>query len=129
MPIDPAFVKQTILVLMNITAPEPAPEPVTGAVKALRAFHYENSLPWLDEGVRCLPSAHYQNYKAGFEPLKDALEAAARGVSGVTVSLDWKSLDPSLLPAAVVEDAEPASAVYEPVTAEGIAEKMREFMK
>lgn len=58
--------------------PKDALEPVTKAVAALRSFHYENTLPWLDEGVRILPSLNYQQYRAAFEPLRDHYDAAVR---------------------------------------------------
>ena len=53
-------------------------EPITKAVSALRAFHGENSLPWLDEGERILPSMNYESYKTEIEGLKDAFETAVR---------------------------------------------------
>lgn len=53
-------------------------EPITKAMSALRTFHYDNSLPWLDEGVRVLPSANYEPYKAEMEKHKDAFDAAVR---------------------------------------------------
>jgi hypothetical protein len=58
--------------------PKDALEPITKAVSALRAFHGENTLPWLDEGERVLPSANYESYKTEIEGLKDAFETAVR---------------------------------------------------
>lgn len=51
---------------------------VTTAIGAMRTFHYENTQPWLDEGIRCLPAANYESYKTGFEPLRDQFETAVR---------------------------------------------------
>lgn len=53
-------------------------EPITKAATALRAFHYENTLPWLDEGVRVLPAANFETYKAESESLRDAYDNAVR---------------------------------------------------
>lgn len=53
-------------------------EPVTKAVSTLRTFHYGNTLPWMDEGVRILPSANYDTYKGEMEKHKDAFDAAVR---------------------------------------------------
>jgi hypothetical protein len=53
-------------------------EPVKKASDALRTFHYDNTLPWLDEGVRILPSANYEAYKADMEGHKDQFDAAVR---------------------------------------------------
>lgn len=58
--------------------PKEAIEPITKAVSALRSFHTENSLPWLDEGVRCLPTMNYEAYKTELETLKDAFDTAVR---------------------------------------------------
>lgn len=53
-------------------------EPIQKSVKSLRDFHYENTLPWLDEGTRILPTQNYQEYNAQFEPLKDAFDSAVK---------------------------------------------------
>jgi len=53
-------------------------EPITKAVTALRQFHYDNTLPWLDEGVRILPSGNYQEYKAAMSGLQDDYDSAVR---------------------------------------------------
>lgn len=58
--------------------PKAALEPVTKAVSELRAFHNDNTLPWLDEGVRCLPSMNYEAYKTELESLRDKFDQAAR---------------------------------------------------
>lgn len=56
--------------------PKEAMEPITKAIGALRTFHGENTLPWLDEGVRILPSMNYQDYKTNLEGLRDAYDSA-----------------------------------------------------
>lgn len=53
-------------------------DPVTSAASAMRNFHYENSLPWMDDGVRILPSANYEAYKAGMSVLRDTYDSAVR---------------------------------------------------
>src|SRR5262249_49231809 len=65
------FVKQLL--------PEEALEAIKKLQNEARQFHYENTLPWSDEGGRILPSAHYMTYVdkmrefgARFDPLVDA---------------------------------------------------------
>lgn len=58
--------------------PKESLEPIVKAVSALRTFHYENTLPWLDEGVRMLASQNYQEYKTAFEGLRDAYDSAVK---------------------------------------------------
>lgn len=58
--------------------PKEALEPVTKAIGALRSFHYENTLPWLDEGVRILPSMNYESYRTQMESLRDSYDTAVR---------------------------------------------------
>ena len=56
--------------------PKTALEPVVKAIGALRSFHYDNTLPWLDDGVRILPAMNYELYKTAMESLKDQYESA-----------------------------------------------------
>lgn len=58
--------------------PKESLEGITKAVTALRNFHYENTLPWLDEGERCLPAMNYEAYRTELEGLKDAFDTAVR---------------------------------------------------
>jgi len=44
---------------------------------AARTFHYENTLPWDDNGARILPAANYLEYTKGMRELKAVFEAAA----------------------------------------------------
>lgn len=53
-------------------------DPVMKAGNALRMFHYANTLPWLDDGVRILPAANYNAYKTAMEGLRDAYEQSVR---------------------------------------------------
>ena len=53
-------------------------DPVTRAAGSLRTYHYENTLPWLDEGVRILPAANYQTYKTDMVGLRDNFDSAVR---------------------------------------------------
>jgi hypothetical protein len=48
------FVKQLL--------PEEALEAIKKLSTEIRQYHYENTLPWSDEGARILPSAHYMTY-------------------------------------------------------------------
>ncbi len=59
--------------------PKDSLEPVQKSITALRGFFYENTLPWLDEGIRVLPSANYETFKAGLESLRDDYDVAVRG--------------------------------------------------
>jgi len=43
-------------------------------ISAARTFHYENTLPWSDNGGRLLPSANYFNYVRSIQGLKDDYE-------------------------------------------------------
>lgn len=56
--------------------PKSSLEPVVKAISALRSFHYNNTLPWCDDGVRCLPAMNYEAYKTEIEGLKDQYESA-----------------------------------------------------
>lgn len=62
-------------------------EPVTKAATALRAFHYENTLPWLDEGIRVLPTGNYETYKAKMVALTDDYDSAVRTFAG-----NWQAI-------------------------------------
>lgn len=53
-------------------------DPVTKAGNAMRMFHYENTLPWLDDGVRILPAANYHAYKTAMTGLSDKYESAVK---------------------------------------------------
>lgn len=53
-------------------------ERVSKACAAARTFHAENTLPWLDDGVRILPAANFVAYKAEVIKLQDDFEAAVR---------------------------------------------------
>ena len=50
----------------------------TKTAGALRQYHYENTLPWLDDGVRVLPAANLLEYKRQMTVLSDQYDAAAR---------------------------------------------------
>ena len=63
---------------MKALVPKEHLEPITKAIGALRNFHYEYTLPWLDEGIRMLASQNYSEYKAQFETLRDGYDTAVR---------------------------------------------------
>lgn len=44
--------------------------------RAARKFHYENTLPWMHDGMRILPTSNYQAYMAEMRSQKQALEVA-----------------------------------------------------
>ncbi len=62
----------------KVLVPKNRLDPITKAVSALRMFHYENTLPWLDEGVRILPAANYERYKSQMNTLADGYDSAVR---------------------------------------------------
>jgi hypothetical protein len=43
-------------------------------ISAARTFHYENTLPWSDQGGRLLPSANYFDYVKDIQSFKDDFE-------------------------------------------------------
>lgn len=43
-------------------------------ISATRTFHYDNTLPWSDNGGRLLPSANYFNYVRSIQCFKDDFE-------------------------------------------------------
>ncbi|MCK5050817.1 MAG: hypothetical protein KAS53_03685 [Candidatus Cloacimonetes bacterium] len=43
-------------------------------ISSARTFHYDNSLPWSDNGGRLLPSANYFNYVKSIQCFKDDFE-------------------------------------------------------
>lgn len=49
---------------------------ITSAVSEARVFHYEHTLPWLDDGARILPAAGYALYSEGMHRLRVDFEAA-----------------------------------------------------
>lgn len=51
-------------------------EPITKAVSALREHHYTETLPWLDDGARVLPTANFFAYREKMYSLKDAFDRA-----------------------------------------------------
>lgn len=53
-------------------------DPVTKAASAIRMYHYENTLPWLDEGIRILPAANFEKYKTAMVGLQDTYDSAVR---------------------------------------------------
>jgi hypothetical protein len=46
------------------------------AVNEARTFHYENTLPWSDDGTRILPAANYLKYTAEMRSLKAQFQEA-----------------------------------------------------
>ncbi len=62
----------------KVLVPKDKLEPITKACTALRQFHYENTLPWLDEGVRILPADNFETYKAAMSGLTDSYDTAVR---------------------------------------------------
>lgn len=52
---------------------------VRAAISGARQHHYANTLPWLDEGQRILPSANYFKYLEGQREWRSAFEYAVAG--------------------------------------------------
>jgi hypothetical protein len=55
---------------------------ITKAVSALRTWHDENTLPWLQRGANILPSGNYFAYMAGISQRRIAFDAAVREFCG-----------------------------------------------
>jgi hypothetical protein len=53
-------------------------ENVKKAANAIRTFHYEQTLPWAQEGARILPSANYMEYSGTMRQLRVAFDEAVR---------------------------------------------------
>lgn len=51
--------------------PREAITSVTRAITKFKTFHYDNTLPWLDNGIRILPSAHFEKYNIEARKLID----------------------------------------------------------
>jgi hypothetical protein len=51
---------------------------VNQAAMAARQFHYEQTLPWYDDGARILPSKNYDSYMKGMRDLRAEFEARVR---------------------------------------------------
>ena len=49
---------------------------ITATTSDLRTFHYEQTLPWADEGVRIIPSANYFQYLQGMRERIDKFNVA-----------------------------------------------------
>ncbi len=52
-------------------------KPVQKAANAIRTFHLEQTLPWIDKGPRILPAENFVQYQSGIRPLLDAFEKEA----------------------------------------------------
>ena len=52
------------------------------AESAARTFHYENTLPWKDDGARILPAANFAHYSAEMRRLKSDFQAATMEFCG-----------------------------------------------
>ena len=55
---------------------------VQRAANDARTFHYENTLPWGDNGDRILPAANFTEYQQGMEKYKAIFQAAVMDVIG-----------------------------------------------
>lgn len=52
--------------------PKAAIRPRANAGNACRRFHFDNTLPWMEGGVRILPVANFKEYMTGMRKLMDA---------------------------------------------------------
>ena len=50
---------------------------IQSAANAIRIFHYNNTLPWADEGFRLLPVTNFFDYTSKMNELKEAFEKEA----------------------------------------------------
>lgn len=53
-----------------------AMKPIINTISTIRKFHYEQTLPWADEGVRILASTNYFPYLQGMSEYKNKFESA-----------------------------------------------------
>ena len=53
-----------------------------------RTFHYENTLPWKDDGYRMLPSANYMDYTQAIRALKNKFEKAVIWIPHICEATD-----------------------------------------
>ena len=51
-------------------------KPIQKVDSAIRQFHKDNTLPWMNDGTRILPSANHSIYTAGIRKLKDERQIA-----------------------------------------------------
>jgi len=51
---------------------------IKGVVTRARSYHYENTLPWSNEGPRILPTARFAEYDKEMRTLKDDFDIAVR---------------------------------------------------
>lgn len=141
------FYKTAMLVCLKIRTPPNPPAPVEEAVKAVRTFHHENTLPWLDEGERIIPSMNYfpndkngqRGYVSEFQGLRDRFEQAVReharaDAARYAVEVVFKPADPNAVPVELsaepvdAVEAAPASAPV-PEDADGVVARLGEFME
>jgi len=57
--------------------PAEAFEPLVTLSGSARTFHYENTLPWLDDGMRILPTLNYENYTKAMRDFRSKFESLA----------------------------------------------------
>lgn len=71
---------------------------VNQAIGKARAFHYANTLPYMHEGPRVLPTAHYAAYQSAMTELRTEFDLAVVAMTGVydTLKGDAKKLMGSL---------------------------------
>ncbi len=62
-------------------------DPITKAVGELRGFFRDQSLPWMNDGIRIMPALNYQPAKAGFAEKIDKVDSAVRTFCGL-----WQSV-------------------------------------
>lgn len=58
--------------------PAEAFQPIISLAGDARTFHYDNTLPWLDDGQRILPTLNYQDYMKEMRELKRKFESLAQ---------------------------------------------------
>jgi hypothetical protein len=62
----------------KILVAEEAVREVSKTANAARTFHYENTLPWGDDGSRILPAKNYMAYTGEMRSLKSAFESSVQ---------------------------------------------------
>jgi len=57
--------------------PAEAFAPIITIAGAARTFHYDNTLPWLDDGMRILPTLNYQDYTTAMREFRSKFDSLA----------------------------------------------------
>lgn len=68
--------KSAASVIKSLFADEPKLTAIVNTAQSIRAWHYANTLPWTDTGIRLLPMENFINYKRGLSEWEAKFDAA-----------------------------------------------------